>query len=193
MEGDTLFNEAQKLEKRFLQYKQFWDNLMQQSNSLDKEKLLLCNRLSKLNFEINNLQKNKTQLDKLKCKLEMDVEELSEKSKQYEFLKTHLEVLNQRKDQLEKYSLTKGLEFEENMLQDKIDNVWKYFNDKDSKLDEEIKELELKLANRQEMVSKMFEKECNQYKKSIEKLNNENSVLNKKLCLISKIREDSNE
>jgi len=41
------------------------------------------------------------------------------------------------------------------MLQDKIDNVWKYFNDKDSKLDDEIKELELKLANRQEMVSKM--------------------------------------
>ncbi|CAI6367002.1 unnamed protein product [Macrosiphum euphorbiae] len=190
MEGDTLFNEARELEKRFLQYKQFWDNLMQQSNLLDKKKLLLCNQLSKLNFKINNLQKNKTELDELKCKLEMDVEELFEKSKQYEFLKTHLEVLNQRKDQLEKYSLTKGLEFEENMLQDKIDNVWKYFNDKDSKLDDEIKELELKLANRQEMVSKMFEKECNQYKKSIEKLNDENSVLNKKLCLISKIREN---
>ncbi|XP_060864306.1 uncharacterized protein LOC132940597 [Metopolophium dirhodum] len=191
MEGDTLFNEARELEKRFLQYKQFWDNLMQQSNLLDKEKLLLCNQLSKLNFKINNLQINKSHLDELKCKLEMDVEELSEKSKQYEFLKTHLEVLNQRKDQLEKYSLTKGLEFEENMLEDKIDNVWKYFNDKDSKLDDEIKELELKLANRQEMVSKMFEKECNQYKKSIEKLNDENTVLNKKLSLISKIREDS--
>jgi len=44
------------------------------------------------------------------------------------------------------------------MLQDKIDNVWKYFNDKNSKLDNEIKELELKLANRQEMVSKMVRK-----------------------------------
>lgn len=53
---------------------------MQQSNLLDKKKLLLCNQLSKLNFKINNLQKNKTELDELKCKLEMDVEELFEKS-----------------------------------------------------------------------------------------------------------------
>jgi len=47
------------------------------------------------------------------------------------------------------------------MLKDKIDNVWKYFNDKDSKLDDEIKELELKLTNRQEMVSKMVRKQSN--------------------------------
>jgi len=53
---------------------------MQQSNLLDKEKLLLCDQLSKLNFKINNLQLNKTHLDELKCKLEIDVEELSEKS-----------------------------------------------------------------------------------------------------------------
>jgi len=45
------------------------------------------------------------------------------------------------------------------MLEDKIDNVWKYFNDKNSKLDDEIKGLELKLDNRQEMVSKMVRKQ----------------------------------
>jgi len=49
----------------------------------------------------------------------------------------------------------------ENMLGDKIDNVWKYFNNKNSKLDDEIKDLEWKLANRQEMVSKMVRKLSN--------------------------------
>jgi len=44
------------------------------------------------------------------------------------------------------------------MLENKIDNVWKYFNNKNSKLDEEIKDLELKLANRHDMVSKMVRK-----------------------------------
>lgn len=41
------------------------------------------------------------------------------------------------------------------MLNDKLNNVWKYFNDKNSKLDDEIKSLESKLAYRQDLVSKM--------------------------------------
>ncbi|XP_025203703.1 uncharacterized protein LOC112600635 [Melanaphis sacchari] len=193
MDGDKLINEARELEKKFLQFKQFWNDLIQQSNLLDKEELSLCDQLSKLNLKINELQIKKIELDEVRCKLEKDVEDLTGKNKQYEFLKTHLEALNQRKYLLEKYSLTKGLELEENTLKDKIDDVWKYFNNKNSKLDDEIKDLELKLTYRQEIVSKMFEKECNKYKKSIEKLKNENSVLNKKLNLISKITEDSNE
>lgn len=53
------------------------------------------------------------------------------------------------------------------MLEDKIDNVWKYFNDKNSKLDDEIKELELKLDNRQEMVSKMVRNKVTTSQQSI--------------------------
>lgn len=34
-----------------------------------------------------------------------------------------------------------------------------------------------------------YEKECNKYKKSIEKLKEENNLLEKKLILISKIQE----
>ncbi|XP_050059313.1 uncharacterized protein LOC114131389 isoform X2 [Aphis gossypii] len=190
MDGDKLFNETRDLEKKFLQFKEFWDDLIQQSNVLDEEQLSLCDKLSKLNFKINDLQTNKIQLDELRCTFEKDVDDLTEKNKQYVFLTTHLEALNQRKYLLEKYSLKKGLELEENKLKDKIDDVWKYFDNKNSKLDDEIKNLEQKLANRQEIVSKMFEKECNQYKKSIEKLKNENIILNKKLSLISKIGED---
>ncbi|XP_026819964.1 uncharacterized protein LOC113558670 [Rhopalosiphum maidis] len=193
MDDDALFNEARELEKRFIQFKQFWNDLIHQSELLDKEELSMSDQLSKLNLKIDDLQITKIELDELRCKLEKDVDDLIDKSKQYEFLNTHLEALNQRKYLLEKYSLTNGLELEENALKDKIDDVWKYFNNKNSKLDEEIKVLELKLANRQEIVSKMFEKECNQYKKSIEKLKDENNVLNKKLSLISKIREDSDE
>lgn len=43
----------------------------------------------------------------------------------------------------------------EETLKNKLDDTWKYFNDKNSKLDEEIGKLELKFADRKDLISKM--------------------------------------
>lgn len=44
-------------------------------------------------------------------------------------------------------------DIEEETLKTKIDTVWKYFNDKNSKLDDEIKDEELKLTKKRDFIS----------------------------------------
>ncbi|XP_050527189.1 uncharacterized protein LOC126897473 isoform X2 [Daktulosphaira vitifoliae] len=153
--NDQIFELAVEIEKRFIQFKEFKDDLTKSSNILSYSDFNMKKKFNKLSEEVSKL--NKKILDMFEA-LNMPNPEIltkmSEYIKQYIFLKIHFDKLNKRKKILNDYTLNSGLEHEENELENKLNDVSEYFYIKLSERNNEINQEENKIKETQDFYKK---------------------------------------
>ncbi|XP_050527105.1 uncharacterized protein LOC126897473 isoform X1 [Daktulosphaira vitifoliae] len=188
--NDQIFELAVEIEKRFIQFKEFKDDLTKSSNILSYSDFNMKKKFNKLSEEVSKL--NKKILDMFEA-LNMPNPEIltkmSEYIKQYIFLKIHFDKLNKRKKILNDYTLNSGLEHEENELENKLNDVSEYFYIKLSERNNEINQEENKIKETQDFYKKKIEKMENDYKKLIEKLKREQILLQRQVNAFSQLTE----